>query len=64
VSSRNIRTADPALLVRAIDIYEHHRMSFADAYLVALAEASDEGRIASFDRGIDRAGHDLRVEPV
>lgn len=64
VSSRTIRTTDPALLVRAIDGYEQLRLSFVDAYLVALAEAADEGRIASFDKGIDRAGKEIRIEPA
>ncbi|WP_194816217.1 PIN domain-containing protein [Nocardia sp. XZ_19_385] len=63
IGSRNIATNDPALLVRTIDVYEHHRLSFADAYLVALAEASPGSAIASFDRGIDKVQSINRVEP-
>ncbi|WP_167478161.1 PIN domain-containing protein [Nocardia arthritidis] len=64
IGSRNIISDDPALLIRTIDVYEHHRLSFADAYLVALAEADPGSSIASFDRGIDRVKSISRVEPV
>ncbi|WP_330184717.1 PIN domain-containing protein [Nocardia sp. NBC_01503] len=63
VSSRNIATDDPALLIRAIDVYEHYRLSFADAYLVALAEAAPGARIASFDKGISKVETIDRIEP-
>lgn len=58
-----IHTVDPDLLLRALEVYESHRIGFPDAYLVASAEASGVGRIASFDRGIDRVGTVERVEP-
>jgi len=54
---------DAALLLRALEVYEVERLDFADAYLVACAEASGVGAIASFDRSIDRAGTVLRIEP-
>ncbi len=54
---------DPALLRRAIEVYETDRLDFAEAYLVACAESTDVGRIASFDRSIDRVGTVERVEP-
>lgn len=63
VSSRNIVTDDPALLVRTIDVYEHYRLSFADAYLVALAEAVQGSSIVSFDKGIGKVETIVRVEP-
>ena len=63
VSSRNITTDDPALLIRAIDIYEHHRLSFADAYLIALAEPDPDSSIMSFDKGIDKVRSARRSEP-
>ncbi|MEV6277489.1 PIN domain-containing protein [Nocardia sp. NPDC051832] len=63
IGSRNIVTNDPALLVRTIDVYEQHRLAFADAYLVALAEASAGSAIASFDRGIDKVPGVTRLEP-
>ena len=58
-----VRVEDPALLFRAIEIYETYRLAFADAYLVASAEQTGIGRIASFDRGIDRVRSVERVEP-
>lgn len=63
VSSRNIATDDPALLIRAIDVYEHYRLSFADAYLVALAEGAPASSIASFDKGIGKVETVNRIEP-
>ncbi|WP_278260759.1 PIN domain-containing protein [Nocardia sp. AG03] len=63
IGSRGISTDDPAVLIRAIDVYEHHRLSFADAYLVALAEADAGSSIASFDKGISKVGTVDRVEP-
>ncbi len=64
VGSRNIVTDDPALLIRTIDVYEHHRLSFADAYLAALAESESGSAVASFDRGLDRVPTLTRVEPA
>lgn len=54
---------DEPLLLRAIEVYELERLDFADAYLVASAEASGVERIASFDREIDRIATVQRVEP-
>ncbi|MFD3510469.1 PIN domain-containing protein [Nocardia sp. NPDC058666] len=62
IGSRNISTDDPAVLIRAVDVYEHHRLSFADAYLVALAEADPGSAIGSFDKGISKVGTVRRVE--
>jgi predicted nucleic acid-binding protein len=44
---------DPALLLRAAEVYETERIDFAEAYLVACAESTDVRRIASFDRSFD-----------
>jgi predicted nucleic acid-binding protein len=57
------RVVDADLLLRAVEVYEVHRLDFADAYLVASAERSGVGTIASFDRGIDRVGTVRREEP-
>ena len=38
-------------------------LDFADAYLVALAEASAVKQIASFDRSLDRVETVTRIEP-
>ena len=54
---------DPALLLRAIEVYETDRIDFAEAYLVACAESTGVGRIASFDRSLDRVATIERVEP-
>jgi len=54
---------DEPLLLRALEIYEVHRIDFGEAYLVAGAEASGVGAVASFDRSIDRVGTIRRIEP-
>ena len=54
---------DKALLLRALEVYEVERLDFAEAYLVAIAEASGVGAIASFDRTIDRLPTVRRIEP-
>ncbi len=59
-----VRVVDPALLQRAVEVYEIHRLDFADAYLIASAERSGVDRILSFDRGIDRVGTVRRFEPT
>jgi predicted nucleic acid-binding protein len=58
-----IRTLDAELLQRAVEVYEVHGLDFADAYLVATAERTGVGVIASFDRSIDRVGTVRRDEP-
>lgn len=60
----SVRIVDPALLQRAVEVYEVHRLDFADAYLVASAERSGVEQILSFDRAIDRVGTVRRIEPV
>ena len=60
---RSMITVDPALLLRAIEVYEIDRLDFAEAYLVACAESTGIGRIASFDRTIDRVSTVERIEP-
>jgi predicted nucleic acid-binding protein len=54
---------DEPLLLRALEVYELERIDFAEAYLVASAEASGVEAIASFDRAIDRVTTVRRVEP-
>ena len=58
-----IRVVDADLLQRAVEVYEVHRLDFADAYLVASAERTGVGVIASFDRTIDRVTTIRREEP-
>ena len=59
-----IRVLDADLLQRAVEVYEVHRLDFADAYLVASAERTGIGVIASFDRSIDRVTTVGREEPA
>jgi len=54
---------DEALLLRALEIYEQHRIHFAESYLAACAEVSGVGVVASFDRDIDRVPTVRRLEP-
>lgn len=59
-----VRVVDADLLRRAVEVYEVHRLDFADAYLVASAERTGVGVIASFDRSIDRVTTVRRDEPT
>ena len=58
-----MRTLDPALLLRSIEIYEIHGVDFAEAYLAASAEATGAAPVASFDRSLDRVPSITRIEP-
>jgi predicted nucleic acid-binding protein len=60
---RAIAVVDHELAQRAVEVYDVDRLDFADAYLVACAERSGVGVIASFDRSIDRVETVRRVEP-
>jgi predicted nucleic acid-binding protein len=46
-----------------LEVYEVDRLDFAEAYLVAQAEATGVGAVLSFDRAIDRVGGVRRIEP-
>lgn len=63
IAMRSMSTVDPALLLRAIEVYEVDRLDFAEAYLVACAETAGLGTIASFDKAIDRVTTVTRMEP-
>ena len=58
-----IRVVDGPLVLRTVELYEVQRLDFADAYLVASAERTGVGVVASFDRDIDRVGTVRREEP-
>ena len=58
-----IEVADEPALLRALEVYEVHRLDFADAYLVAEAEISGVNAVASFDKAIERVPTVRRVEP-
>ena len=53
---------DAPLLLRALEVYEVNRLDFAEAYLVASAEAGGVEAIASFDQTIDRVPTVSRIE--
>ena len=63
VAMRSMITVDPALLLRAIEVFELDRLDFAEAYLVACAESAGIGAVASFDQAIDRVTTVTRIEP-
>jgi predicted nucleic acid-binding protein len=57
------RTRSPGVEPHAIARSAADRLDFAEAYLVACAESTGIGRIASFDRTIDRVSTVERIEP-
>jgi predicted nucleic-acid-binding protein len=59
----SVSTIDTPLLLRALEVYEVDRLDFAEAYLIANAEATGAARVMSFDRSIDRVKSVSRVEP-
>lgn len=59
----SVKTVDSASLLRALEVYETERLDFAEAYLVAQAEATGVEAMLSFDRTIDRVGTVRRQEP-
>jgi predicted nucleic-acid-binding protein len=59
----SIRTVDRASLLRALEVYEVDRLDFAEAYLVAQAEATGVRTILTFDRTVDRVATVTRLEP-
>ena len=63
VTFEAMRVVDDTLLMRATEIYEIDGLDFAEAYLVASAERSGVGIVASFDRSIDRVATVARLEP-
>lgn len=63
LSMRTVVTVDPALLLRTVEVYEFDRLDFAEAYLVACAETTGVGRVASFDRAIGRITTVEQLEP-
>ena len=59
-----VRVVDSDLLQRTIELFETHPIDFADAYLIASAESTGVGVVASFDRDIDRVATVVREEPM
>jgi predicted nucleic-acid-binding protein len=63
ISLPSIETVGTSVLMRALEVYELDRLDFAEAYLVAQAEATGIGEVVSFDRSIDRVASVTRREP-
>jgi predicted nucleic acid-binding protein len=63
IVSDSIVCVDPPLLLRAVEVFETDRLDFAESYLVACAESTGVGRVASFDQAIDRVATVERIEP-
>ncbi len=61
VAHPTIRVVDADLLLRAVEVYETDRLDLTDAYLVASAERTGVGAVASFDRSFDRIASLERV---
>lgn len=59
----SISVVDASLLRRALEVYEHDRLDFAEAYLVAQAEATGVGAVLTFDRAVDRVESVRRIAP-
>jgi predicted nucleic acid-binding protein len=64
IAFESVICVESSLLLRAVEIYEVDRLDFAEAYLVACAESTGVGRVASFDRSISRVTTVERVEPM
>ncbi len=60
----SIAVADHDLLLRAIELFEHTRLDFAEACLAAAAELSGVGAVASFDRALDRVESVERIQDI
>jgi predicted nucleic acid-binding protein len=63
IAFESVICVDPALLLRAAEVYEVDGIDFAEAYLMACAETTGVGRVVSFDRSIDRIDSVERIEP-
>ena len=50
-----ISVVSPDVLLRALEVYESQRLHFAEAHLVAEAEATGVGAVLSFDKALRRA---------
>jgi hypothetical protein len=59
----NRSPADPPIRRGSLRCRATHRIDFAEAYLVASAEAAGIPDIISFDRSIDRVTTTNRIEP-
>ncbi|HEY5261976.1 MAG TPA: PIN domain-containing protein [Solirubrobacteraceae bacterium] len=58
----SVAVLDARLLLRSLEVYEIDRLDFAEAYLIACAEATGVAAVLSFDRTIDRIKTVKRIE--
>jgi predicted nucleic-acid-binding protein len=63
IALSSMKTIDHTALLRALKVYEVDGLDFAEAYLVAQAEATGVNTLLSFDRSIDRISTVNRQEP-
>jgi len=63
LAMESVRVIDSPLLLRTVALYEDERLDFADAYLVACAELTGIGRVASFDKALHRISTIKSIEP-
>jgi predicted nucleic-acid-binding protein len=63
IAAPSIETVDASVLLRALEVYELEGLDFAEAYLVAQAEATGVRTVMSFDRSIDKIKTVRRREP-
>jgi len=59
----SVSCVDRPTLLRAVELYEVHRLDFAETYLAACAESTGVGAVASFDRSLERVTSVVRIEP-
>ncbi len=72
IAARHLRTllglgltiVDRDVVVRAVDLFERHHRDWDDCLLPAYALEVTDGRIASFDRGLDRIPGVQRLTPA
>jgi predicted nucleic acid-binding protein len=59
----SIETADPMVLLRALELYGSLRRDFGEMYLAATAERLGLEHVVSFDRDLDAVPSVTRFEP-
>jgi predicted nucleic acid-binding protein len=64
IALRGLHLPNKGLLVRALDVYVEHNISFADAYHAADMASRGEVEIYSWDTDFDRIPGVTRVEPL
>ncbi len=63
LAHRAILTLDASTLLRAVELYEVHRLDFAESYLAAQAEATGISAVVSWDKALARVETIQRIEP-